>query len=56
MSEILKMTLPGNPEYIRVTKSAVGSAAALAGFDFDCVEDIQMAVAEACKSITWCMC
>ncbi len=60
MSEILKMTIPGNPEYIRITKSAVGSAAALEGFDFDCVEDIQIAVAEACKNITchgfdgWC--
>ena len=52
MSEILKMTILGNPEYIQIAKMAAGSAASLEGFDIEDVEDIKMAVAEACKTVT----
>ncbi|MEG0156312.1 MAG: ATP-binding protein [Anaerovoracaceae bacterium] len=52
MSEVLKMTIPGDPEYIKIAKMAVGAAASLCGFNFECVEDIRMAVGEACKCIT----
>lgn len=52
MSEVLKMTIPGNPEYIQIAKMAAGSAASLEGFDIEKVYDIRMAVGEACKTIT----
>jgi len=52
MKEILSMTVPGEPEYIKITKMAVGSAAALEGFDVECIDDIRMAVGEACKNVT----
>lgn len=52
MSEILNITVPGNPEYIRIVKMAAGSAASLEGFDIEKVDDIRMAVAEGCKAIT----
>ncbi|MGI6721259.1 MAG: ATP-binding protein [Anaerovoracaceae bacterium] len=52
MSEILNITVPGNPEYIKIIKMAAGSAASLEGFDIEKVDDIRMAVAEGCKAIT----
>lgn len=52
MEDVLKFSLPGNPEYIQVVKLAVGSVAGLKGFSIEAVEDIQIAVAEACKNIT----
>lgn len=52
MSQILKLTIPGNPEYIRISKNTVGCAASLAGFDYESIEDIKIAVGEACKNIT----
>lgn len=52
MSEILKLEISGNPDYIQIAKMAVGAAASTAGFDIEHVEDIELAVAEACKNIT----
>ncbi|MEA4921970.1 MAG: ATP-binding protein [Eubacteriaceae bacterium] len=52
MSGILEMTVPGNPEYIKIAKMAAGAAASLEGFDIEKVDDIKMAVGEACKAIT----
>lgn len=52
MTELLKMKVPGDPEYIQIAKMAAGSAASLEGFDIEKVEDIRMAVGEACKVIT----
>lgn len=60
MSNLLKMTVPGRPEFIQVCKSAAIAAANLSKFDIDTVDEIGMAVFEACKSITchghdcWC--
>ena len=47
-----KMTIPGRPEYIRTAKLAVESIASIGGFDYDTLEDISIAVGEACKCIT----
>ena len=33
MSEILKLTINGNPEYIKIAKMAVGQAACMKGLD-----------------------
>lgn len=46
------MTIPGRPEYIQTAKLAVGSIASIGGFDYDSLEDIRIAVGEACKCIT----
>ena len=52
MADTLKMTVPGQMEYIKTAKLAVSSMAGIAGFDYDSLEDIRIAVGEACKCIT----
>jgi len=50
--ERFTMTLPGDLQYIQTAKMAVGSIASIGGFDVEALEDIRMAVGEACKCIT----
>lgn len=52
MSEVMKLTISGNPEYIKIAKVAVGQAAAAKGLDIEKIEDLQMAVGEACRLIS----
>lgn len=52
MSDLLKFTVPGNPEYIEIVKIAVKSAAGKYGFSLEEIDDIGMAVGEACKLTT----
>lgn len=52
MKDLLKFSLPGNPKYWQAIKLAVGSAAGTANFSIEAVEDIEIAVSEACKNIT----
>jgi serine/threonine-protein kinase RsbW len=52
MSDLLKFTVPGNPEYIDIVKIAVKSAAGKCGFSLEDIDDIGMAVGEACKLTT----
>lgn len=52
MSDLLKFSVPGNPEYAQVVKTAAQSAAGLADYTVEAVEDIGIAVGEACKLIT----
>ena len=52
MAETLKFIIPGRPEYMTIVRLAIGSAADVAGFDLDQIEDIKTAVGEACKMIT----
>ena len=52
MSEILKLTIPGSPEYIRIAKMAVAQAASTEGLDVEKTEDLQVAVGEACRLIS----
>lgn len=60
MSNLVKLTVPGNPEFIQVCRSAAIAAANVSGFDVDTIDEIGMAVYEACKCITchghdcWC--
>ncbi len=48
----LKIICPGKPEYMTMIRLATGSLAAQAGLDLDAVEDIKMAVFEACKNVS----
>ena len=50
--DILKMVIPGKPEYMTMIRLAAGSLAANAGFDLDACEEIKLAVGEACKNVS----
>lgn len=52
MSDMLKFSVPGNPEYVKIVKSAAQSAAGVANYSIEAVDDIGIAVGEACKLIT----
>ena len=52
MSEILKMTVPGDPEYIKIAETAVTQAAGLHGMDIETSRDVCLAVGEACRLVT----
>ena len=49
MNDTLKFIVPGKPEYIGPVRVAIGLLAADLGFDIDALEDIKMAVSEACS-------
>ena len=52
MSELFKFQIPGKPDYVQMVRLAIASIAGKADFDVDAVEDIKVAVAEACKIIS----
>lgn len=52
MSDLLKFSVPGDPKYVQIAKTAAQSAAGLADYTMEAVEDIGIAVGEACKLIT----
>ncbi len=52
MGDLLKFLIPGKPEYFKIAKIAIGSAAGMANFDIQAIEDIEIAVGEACKNIS----
>ena len=47
MGDLLKFSIPGKPEYVKIAKLAVGSAAGTANFNIEAIEDIEIAVGEA---------
>lgn len=51
MADILKFSVPGKPEYVGMVRLAVSSLANCAGFDIEAVEDIKVAVSEACTNV-----
>jgi Anti-sigma regulatory factor (Ser/Thr protein kinase) len=51
MSDVLKFSIPGKPEYVGMVRLAVSSLANCAGFDIEAVEDIKVAVSEACNNV-----
>lgn len=55
MTDILKFSVPGKPEYVGTVRLAVSSLANCAGFDIEAVEDIKVAVSEACTNVV-CHC
>ena len=48
----LKLIIPGKPEYVTMIRLATASLASVNGFDVDQIEDIKVAVAEACKLVS----
>lgn len=51
MTDILKFSIPGKPEYVGTVRLAISSLANCAGFDIEAVEDIKVAVSEACTNV-----
>jgi serine/threonine-protein kinase RsbW len=45
------LTVPGKAEYVSTVRLAVSSLAAKSGFDIEAIEDIKVAVSEACSNI-----
>lgn len=54
MSDLLRFTVPGKPEYVGVVRLAISSAANTAGFDLEDIEDIKIAVSEVCSNVFCC--
>lgn len=52
MEDVIRFILSGKPEYIKVARIGAGTIASNAGFDVDDVDDIKLAVEEACKLIS----
>ena len=52
MKDLIRLLLPGRPEYLQAIKLAVGSLAGTANFNMEAIEDIKIAVAEASKNIS----
>lgn len=50
MSDLLKLSVPGKPEYVSLVRLAISSVANHAGFDIEAIEDIKVAIAEACNN------
>lgn len=52
MADIMKFTVPGQPEYIKVVRLGIAALADNIGFDVEAIDDIKLAVDEACKAMT----
>jgi len=50
MADLLKFSVPGKPEYVATIRMAVSCLANSAGFDVEAIEDIKVAVSEACTN------
>ena len=51
MTERMTMTVPGRPEYVGTVRMAIAHAAAGIGFDLEQIDDMKVAVSEACTNI-----
>jgi len=51
MTDILKISVPGKPEYVGTVRIAIAHIAAGIGFDIEAIDDIKVAVSEACTNI-----
>jgi serine/threonine-protein kinase RsbW len=51
MPDTLTLSVPGRAEYVSTVRLAVSSLAAKSGFDIEAIEDIKVAVSEACSNI-----
>ena len=52
MSDLLRFSIPGKPDYVQMVRLAIASVAGKAKFDMEAIEDIKVSVGEACKNIT----
>ena len=51
MNDRLTMKVPGKPEYVGTVRMAIAHIASHAGFDIEAIDDIKVAVSEACTNI-----
>lgn len=51
MSDKLKFSIPGRPQYLQTVRMAIVAIASQAQFNVEQVGDIQLAVEEACKFV-----
>ncbi|HWC33116.1 MAG TPA: ATP-binding protein [Actinomycetota bacterium] len=51
MSGDLTVTVPARPEYVQVLRSVVAGMAARLDFPYDAIEDLKIAVDEACAQL-----
>lgn len=51
MSDVLKFSVPGKPEYVSMIRLAISSIANTAGFNIEEIDDIKIAVSEACTNV-----
>lgn len=51
MRDNFKLIVPGKPEYVGAVRLAISSLANNVGFDIEAIEDIKVAVSEACTNI-----
>ncbi|NLP30478.1 MAG: histidine kinase [Clostridiales bacterium] len=50
MADLLKLSVPGKPEYVGMVRMAISCLANSVGFDIEAIEDIKVAVSEACTN------
>jgi serine/threonine-protein kinase RsbW len=51
MPDTMILSVPGKAEYVSTVRLAVSSLAVKSGFDVEAIEDIKVAVSEACSNI-----
>ena len=51
MADILTLRIPGKPEYVGTVRMAIAHVAVHVGFDIEAIDDIKVAVSEACTNI-----
>jgi len=51
MTDRLKMSIPGKPEYVGTIRIAIAHAVSRLGYDIEAIDDIKVAVSEACTNI-----
>lgn len=55
MGTVSELRLPADREHILVAKRAAGAFGSLAGFDMDAIDDLTIAVAQACENAVRCL-
>ena len=50
MADIMRLSVPGKPEYVGTVRMAISCLANNAGYDVEAIEDIKVAVSEACNN------
>ena len=51
MTDTLRLQLPGKPQYVSTVRMVIASLANTAGFDVEAIEDMKVAVSEACTNV-----
>ncbi len=55
MGTVSELRLPADREHILVAKRAAAAIGSLAGFDMDAIDDLTIAVAQACENAIRCL-